>query len=146
MIALISTHFDCTAQELWEKISQPQSLQFVSSPLLRFKPLEKGALDDEWTVGKTYALKLYFLNLVPFGRHNIKLVTIDKASNTIESHENGTLAPVWNHTIRFRQVEPGRLHYTDEIEIQAGWRTVAVWAFAHLFYRYRQRRWKKLLQ
>ncbi|MBN2003783.1 MAG: hypothetical protein JXA21_10535 [Anaerolineae bacterium] len=52
---------------------------------------------------------------------------------------------VWNHTIRFHPLGTEQLRYTDAIEIEAGLLTVFVWAFAHLFYRHRQRRWKKLL-
>jgi hypothetical protein len=53
---------------------------------------------------------------------------------------------VWNHNISFREVGPGKVSYADEIEIQAGWLTPAIWLFAHLFYRHRQRRWKVLLK
>lgn len=70
---------------------------------------------------------------------------IDKETNTISSHESGLLARVWNHDISFHEVAPGVVSYTDEIEIQAGWLTPAIWLFAHLFYRHRQRRWKVLL-
>ena len=146
MIARISTYFDCTEEKLWEKIIEPKSLQFVASPILSFRPLVKEELDDEWVIGKTYELKLYFLNILPLGRHRIKIVTIDKESNTIISNESGMLAPIWNHTIWFRQVEQSKLSYTDEIEIKAGWLTVAIWVSAHMFYRHRQKRWKILLK
>ena len=146
MIARISTYFDCTEEKLWEKIIEPKSLQFVASPVLSFRPLFKEELDGEWVIGKTYELKLYFLNILPLGRHRIKIVTIDRESNTIISNESGMLTPVWNHTIWFRQVEQSKLSYTDEIEIKAGWLTVAIWVFAHMFYRHRQKRWKILLK
>ncbi len=146
MIARITTHFDCTEKELWEKIIEPKSLQFVASPILRFEPLVKGEFDGEWITGKTYELKLRFLNILPLGRHRIKVVSIDKTSNTIVSVESGTLVPVWNHTIEFGQKEEGKLNYIDEIEIKAGLLTIGIWLFAHLFYRHRQRRWKKLLE
>ena len=74
----------------------------------------------EWVIGKTYNLKLYFLNILPLGRHRIKLVTMDRKSNTIVSSESGMLAPVWNHTIRFCQIEKNKLRYTDEIETKGG--------------------------
>ena len=146
MIARISTYFNCTEEELWEKIIEPKSLQFVASPILSFNPIVKGELDGEWVIGKTYELKLYFLNILPLGRHRIKIITIDRKSNIIVSNESGTLAPVWNHTIRFGQSGQGKLRYIDEIEIKAGWLTIAVWVFSHLFYRHRQRRWKILLK
>jgi len=146
MIARISTYFDCTEEKLWEKIIEPKSLQFVASPMLSFKPLIKGELDGEWVIGKTYELKLHFLKIVPLGRHRIKIVTIDRESNTIVSNESSALASVWNHTIRFEKCEQNKLSYSDEIEIKAGWLTIAIWAFAQLFYRHRQKRWKILLK
>ncbi len=146
MLARISTTFDCTAEQLWNEISRPASLRFVAAPFLHFESLVAGDLDSEWVVGKTYPLRLSLFGLLPAGEHHITLVTIDREANLIESEESGALAPVWNHTIRFHSLGDSRLHYTDEIEIQAGLLTGGVWAFAHLFYRHRQRRWKILLR
>lgn len=121
-------------------------MEFVSSPILRFKPQNEGDLAGEWQLNKPYVLQLYLLKFIPLGEHRITLIKIDKDANRITSQENGKLATVWNHLIAFRETEPGKVHYTDEIEIQAGWLTPAVWLFAYLFYRYRQWRWKKLLR
>ena len=33
---------------------------------------------------------------------------------------------------------------TDEVEIQAGWKTVFIWLWARAFYTHRQRKWIKL--
>lgn len=77
---------------------------------------------------------------------NITLVTIEQEASLIERKESGSLSPVWNNTIRFHPLENGRLHYTDETEIQAGLLSGFIWAFAHLFYHHRQRRWKALLR
>jgi len=103
-------------------------------------------MDGEWIVGKKYDLRLYFLNFIPLGRHTIQLVKIDKADNTISSRESGMLARVWNHDITFRETGSGKVHYTDQIEIRAGLLSPAIWLFAHIFYRHRQRRWKLLLE
>lgn len=146
MLARISTQLDCTASELWQEISKPDSLQFVASPILVFVPIESGVFDIEWEIGRDYPLKLYFLNLIPLGRHTIQLVEVDRDRNVISSRESGPLVPVWNHTILFQETRPGLVSYTDEIEIRAGWLTPFVWLFAYVFYRHRQRRWKMLLQ
>jgi len=146
MLARISTHLACTESALWEKIIEPKSLQFVASPLLSFVPVAPGEFDGEWVVGRDYPLKLYFFGFIPMGRHIIRLAKIDRDANTISSREKGLLAPVWNHNIFFREVSPGLVRYTDEIEIRAGWFTPFVWGFAHMFYRHRQRRWKVLLK
>ncbi len=145
MIAHISTNFYCTEEELWKKILQPKSLQFVAFPILSFKPLVNSDFDGEWVVGKHYDLKMYFLTFVPLGFHRINIVKIDKKSNIIESQESGSLVSVWNHTIHFGQLDQDKLIYADEIEVKAGWLTMAIWLFAQIFYRHRQRRWKILL-
>ncbi|KJS29890.1 MAG: hypothetical protein VR64_18660 [Desulfatitalea sp. BRH_c12] len=146
MIARISTRLACSENELWQKIIEPGSLQFVASPIVSFVPVREGGLSGEWQVGVPYQLKLYFLKLIPLGRHTIQLVRIDKEANKIISQERGLLARVWNHIICFREVALGVVSYTDEIEIRAGWLTPAIWLFAQLFYRHRQRRWKVLLR
>jgi hypothetical protein len=146
MIARIRTILPCTESELWQKISQPKSLQYVAAPILGFVPARGDVLTGEWQIGWTYRLKLCFLKLIPLGWHTIRLVKMDKHTNTISSRESGLLTQVWNHTISFREVGPGKVSYADEIEIQAGWLTPAIWLFAHLFYRHRQRRWKVLLK
>ncbi|MFO8149320.1 MAG: hypothetical protein R6T93_03400 [Trueperaceae bacterium] len=146
MIVRVSTRLACTEEELWRKLSQPASLRFVAAPILRFVPVREGDLDGAWKVDVPYEMKLSLLSFVPLGRHTIRLVRIDDEANTVVSRESGALARVWSHTISFHEVAPGVVRYTDEIEIRAGWLTPAVWLFAHLFYRHRQRRWKVLLR
>lgn len=146
MTTRISTIFNCSEEELWQKIIEPTSLQYVASPILSFVPIQEGSLSGEWKVGTPYSLKLYFLKFIPLGQHTIKLVKIDKETNTIVSQENGHLAKVWNHIISFKEERPGVVSYTDEIEIRAGLLTPSIWLFSQLFYRHRQRRWKVLLQ
>ena len=145
MIAKISTKLNCTDVQLWSEIIKPQSLQYVASPLLYFIPINKDEQFNEWIVGKTYKLKLFFLKYIPLGKHDIKVVTIDKATNRIETHESGLLSPTWNHSIWFKNID-NELEYTDQIEIKAGIITFLIWLFAQIFYRHRQRKWNKLLK
>jgi hypothetical protein len=146
MIAHISTHLPCSEDELWEKIMAPQSLQFVASPLLKFIPVGNNDLDKEWELNRDYDLKLYLFGFFPLGRHRIRVVNIDRKENKIESSESGQLARVWNHTFLFRQTGQKEVHYTDIIEIQAGLLTPFILGFVHLFYRHRQKRWKRLFE
>lgn len=145
MIAKISTKLNCTDTQLWSEIIKAESLQYVASPLLYFIPINKDEPFNEWTVGRTYRLKIFFLKFIPLGKHDISVITIDKKSNRIETHESGLLAPTWNHSIWFHNTDNG-LEYTDQIEIKAGLLTFLIWLFAQIFYRHRQRKWKKLLK
>ena len=146
MIARISTYLPCSNEQLWAKIVQPKSLQFVASPILKFIPIGKISFDKEWEVKRDYVLKLYLFGFLPLGNHTIRLINIDRSENKIESTESGLLARVWNHTIQFQEIEENRIYYTDTIEIKAGLLTPMIWSFAQLFYRHRQRRWRKLLK
>jgi hypothetical protein len=146
MIARISTYLPCSEGELWAKIVDPKSLQFVASPILHFIPARNNELDSQWKVGRDYVLKLYLFGFLPLGNHTIRLINIDRSENNIESREIGLLANIWNHTIQFQEIEENCIYYTDTIEIKAGLLTPLIWGFAHLFYRHRQRRWKKLLK
>ena len=145
MIARISTLLKCTEPEFWQRLIEPESLQYVAAPILSFKPVGTHALEDQWRVGATHSLELYFMKILPLGLHTIQLVKIDREANTLESKETGRLARVWNHKIWFKEVTPGKVSYTDDIKIKAGWLTPAIVLFAHWFYRHRQRRWKMLL-
>ncbi|PID42585.1 MAG: hypothetical protein CSB48_09280 [Proteobacteria bacterium] len=145
MLVRFSTQLNCTESELWGKIIEPESLRFIASPLLTFVPVNPGVINSEWEVGRDYLFKLYLVNCIPLGLHTIQIVKIDKNRKVILSQEKSLLAPVWNHTISFREIKPGLVSYRDEIEFEAGWLTPVVFVFAHAFYRHRHRRWKVLL-
>lgn len=145
MLATISTYFNCSEDELWDKIKEPWSLQFVAAPILSFRPKNNETLSGDWVIDRPYQFKLHLFSIIPLGTHTIKLVKIDKESKVIQSQESGLLAPVWNHDIHFSEVEPGKVIYSDRIKIKAGLLTPFIWLFAHVFYRHRQRRWRVLL-
>ncbi len=145
MLAQVSTEISCTEEELWRKITQPSSLQDVSAPLLKFVPVGEGVFDEEWQVGGSYELKLYLFGFIPLGKHRIHITKLDGESHTIVSDESGSLVRSWRHTISFHQTGRGKVNYTDEIKIEAGPLTPAIWGFANVFYRHRQRRWKEII-
>lgn len=145
MIAKISTIMNTTPQKLWGKIITPSSLLYVAAPILYFMPVNGTDLNSKWKVNRVYNLRLYFLKFIPLGFHKIIIKDIDIEKNKIVSNESGLLAKVWNHTIQFDAINYAQIIYTDTIEIKAGFLTVFVWMFTHLFYRHRQKKWKKLL-
>ena len=145
MIAKIETTLPCTPEQLWQRITQPESLRFVAAPLITFQPLAGEDLASSWQEGSTSVFRLHFLGIVPLGRHSITIATLDEAQHRIISNESGSLTKVWNHEIHFHSLDEGKSYYVDEVEIQAGLLTLPVWLFANVFYRHRQRRWKVLL-
>jgi hypothetical protein len=58
--------------------------------------------------------------------------------------EAGGFIRSWRHDIEVEPVDAQRCRYEDRIDIDAGRMTAAVTAFARVFYRIRQRRWRQL--
>lgn len=145
MIARISTTLNADETDLWGKIIHPASLEYVASPFLTFKPIDESSFENDWVTDRVYKFRIYLFNVIPLGKHFIKLKEINRRKNIIRSQEAGLIASVWNHTITFSNVGKNKIRYTDEVEIRAGFFTPLVWLFAHFFYRHRQKRWKKLL-
>jgi hypothetical protein len=81
---------------------------------------------------------------VPAWRHEIHIARVDDASREIQTAEHGGSIKQWRHRITVDERGPYRSQYTDEIDIRAGALTPFVWAYAQLFYRYRQMRWRRL--
>ena len=145
MTVRVSTVFQCTEAEFWQKWTDPASWQYIVTPFLSAAPVEP-VPEGEWQIDRTYTFNLRLFTIIPIGRHSIRLLKIDRETNTISSDEGGLFAPIWIHHIWFRAVPGGRLAYTDEVEIDAGWRTPLVWFLANMFYRHRHRRWRALLR
>jgi hypothetical protein len=72
----------------------------------------------------------------------LRLVSI--GPREIYSNEHGGPVTTWNHRLTFDPTSESSCRYTDEVEIEAGLSTLATVLFAHLVYRWRQRRRRSL--
>ena len=138
----ISTYLDAPADRVWQAVKRPVTLLHVTRGMLGFLPAR--AFPREWQVGQLVRVRLIFLHCLPLWRHELRVVDINEASREIHSAERGGLVAVWNHWIHLEPVPRDRCRCTDEIDIETGLWTPAVWLFAYLFYSYRQRRWRQL--
>jgi hypothetical protein len=84
------------------------------------------------------------LGLIPLGLHTIRIEHIDAPRRQIQSRETNGLISRWDHLVSIREMPAGRTLYSDEIEIEAGRFTWIVWLYAQVFYRHRQRRWRRI--
>ncbi|MCG8568230.1 MAG: hypothetical protein MI747_24440 [Desulfobacterales bacterium] len=146
MKATISTRIRVNGDEMWGELQKISSLVHVARPLLSFKTRGDESMPGKWTIGEEYGFRLFLFGWIPLGEHFIQLEEVSRTEGRIVSRERGDMTPVWNHTILLEDGEGESLAYTDEIEIKAGILTPFIWAFAHVFYRHRQRRWKLLLE
>jgi hypothetical protein len=129
---------------VWETLKQVDTLRYVTRGLLGFRPL--GPVQETLRGGETVRVRLLFFHVIPAWAHEIHVVSVDEQARRIETREHGGGVKTWNHTLTVEAAGAGQSRYTDRIEIDAGATTRLVWAYANLFYRYRQWRWRRLAQ
>lgn len=101
---------------------------------------------EEFHEGPEIQTRLLFFHLIPAWKHHLYLIRLDETQGEVRSEERGGFIRRWDHRIRIEPENSSRCRYIDEIRIQAGLLTPVVWVFAHLFYRYRQMRLRRLIR
>ena len=144
MRAVIQTELPATADRVWSLTRRGDTLTYIARGLVSFGGSE--GLPGQFTEGSAVDVRILFFGFIPAWRHHLAIKSIDDAKRELLSNEHGGLVRVWNHLIRVEPLDDERCRYTDDMEIQAGNFTPLVWLYAHLFYRYRQRRWRSWLR
>jgi hypothetical protein len=137
-----TTLLEAPAAAVWQAVRTPRAFVTVTRGLLRLPVVESRT--DEWRQGEQVVGWTWLFGVLPFNRHHLTVARIDHDQMTLTSDEHGGLIRSWVHDIIVEPVDPHRCRYTDRIAIDAGWATLPVTAFAWLFYRVRQRRWRQL--
>ena len=137
-----TTDLDAPAAAVWDAVCTPVAFRTVTRGLLRYPPVTHRV--EAWQEGETVSGRLWLFGVLPFGRHTIRVARIDAHARTLTSDEHGGLIRSWVHDIVLEPLDEHRTRYTDRVTIDAGWATLPVTAFAWLFYRIRQARWRRL--
>lgn len=137
-----TTDLDAPAEVIWAAAQTPQAFRYVTRGLLDWRPLR--GQTDPWRQGDEATGWLLLFGVVPFSKHRIRVAEIDPATRTLRSEESGGAIRSWCHDIVVEEIDADRCRYTDEIRLDAGPLTLAVTAFAWVFYGERQRRWRRL--
>jgi hypothetical protein len=99
-----------------------------------------------WADG-TYEIQMLLFGWIPAGRQFIRISRSSEGpAHLLRDNGAGRLARTWDHVIRVEPAPGGRTRYTDVVDVRAGLLTPFLWAFAQLFYRHRQRRWRLLVR
>lgn len=146
----LETLLSCDVETAWAHLRTTQLLHYVARPFLRFDPVEPPALPAEWQPGR-FRVALRLLGALPLGTQWIGVEippeerTPEGSIHRLRDDGSSALASTWDHRITLRP-EPGAgCRYRDEVEIRAGLATPLIWSFAQLFFRHRQRRWRRLV-
>jgi hypothetical protein len=142
MLVRVSTRLPIPADVAWDTVQRVDTLRYVTRGLLGFRM--DGAVPERLFQGDTYRLRLLFFGVLPAWRHEIHVVSVDQSAHEIRTEERGGPVRTWRHRIAVDGEGWGATRYLDEIEVAAGPLTALVWLYAQVFYRYRQRRWRRL--
>jgi hypothetical protein len=151
VIAASATILDCPPERAWQEVQTSRLLTYITSPLVQFVPVEPPTLPAIWSEER-YLVQMRLFGLLPFGTQWIVItkpvldVTPGRRHYELRDNGHGDVIAVWDHWIILRETEDGRTHYTDRVEVKAGLLTPFIWAYASLFYRYRQHRWRRLVR
>ena len=142
MIVHRTSVFPANRQVVFTRLQRLETLQQIAAPYATFTPVENEA-ENIWQPGSTSSFRFRLFGLIPFGMHTIHIERFDM--DVIQSRENNELVRVWDHRITLHNLGD-QTKYTDEVDIQAGWKTIFIWLWAKAFYVHRQRAWIRNLQ
>ena len=144
MRVYVRSVLDCSPLMAWNEVRKSSLLIEVMYPIARIEPVDRAEFPDRWVEGETVRCRSYLFGALPLGTRTIFLERIDHSAHEIQSRESDLVVHRWDHLIRIEATAVGQTLYSDSVEIEAGLLTLPVWLFASLFYRHRQRRWRRV--
>lgn len=142
-----STIIDLPPNVVWAEAQTARLLLHIAWPLMRFIPVGDEPF-EHFKPGGRYEVKLRLFGILPFGTQWIVTSLYDPETGQWPKRlrDNGYSALIdkWDHWITITPNAEGGTLYSDDVEISAGLMTPLIWAFAQVFYRHRQRRWRGL--
>lgn len=139
----VETTLDTSSERVWDAMKHPASFVYVTKGIVGFPAL--AGRTDPIREGETGSGWILLFHLLPLYRHTIEVVDLDETDQTIRSHEYGGVLRRWDHTLHVEPIDDEHCRYSDTVEIDAGTMTSLVARSAVGIYRYRQRRWRRLV-
>lgn len=140
----LETELAAGTDPVWDAMQRPATFVYVVRGLFSV-PMLAGRT-ERFVAAESGTAWLFVLHVIPAHRHTITVVSVDHTSHTIQTHEHGGMLRTWNHTLHAESIDAGRTRYSDTLEIDAGRLTPVVTLGARWIFRYRHRRWHRLVR
>lgn len=140
----LTTTLPTSADRVWQAMQSTTTFLYVCKGLFGVPALH--GRSEPFHVGERGTAWLFAFHVIPAYRHTIEVAEIDHESRTIRTHEHGGILTVWNHTLHVEPVDERSCRYRDTVAIDAGPATAVIARLAVAIFRYRQRRWRKLVR
>ena len=137
MIVKKTSFFPATRSKVFALLQRFDTLVYIAKPYAEFKSID-GQTKLVWEVGRSFSFHVKLFGFITLGVHtiNFKEFSLDN----IYTNEGDPFCP-----IILKETTDGKTEYTDEVEIEAGWKTPFVYLWAKAFFSHRQKRWIRLL-
>ena len=139
----VQTTLPCSPEAAWREVKKPSLLLKVAAPVVTFRPIDPPTFPDEWPEGQSVKLKTHLFGVIPIGVRTLFFEAVDDEHMRLQTREHDSLIRKWDHLIEIGRGDEGETRYADILDLDAGVLTFPVWLFAQVFYRHRQRRWRK---
>lgn len=140
----VETTLPTSAERVWSAMLSPATFLYVCKGLFGFPAL--AGRTESLRTGERGTGWLMAFHVIPAYRHTIEVTEVDEATGIIRTREHGGVLKAWNHTLHVEALQTDSCRYSDTVDIDAGLLTGAVVTIANGIYRYRQRRWRKLVR
>lgn len=148
----LSIILDAPPEWVAKQLQSTAVFRHITAPLVRFKPAPGSMWPTHWTPGEM-RLRVWLVGILPMGSQTVRILveppTHAGGWPALRDNGEGTLMRRWDHRITLQPLPDGRTLYTDDIQVAARhllWLMTPMGAaFARLFYRHRQRRWRQLI-
>jgi len=136
--------FPAPKERVFHLLQRLDTLQYIAKPYATFTPVHPDQ-PISWMPGATAAFRFRLFGILPMGLHTIRIERFDMETG-VQSREGNRFVPLWDHEIILNAIDASHTEYTDRVNIDAGWRTPFVYAWACCFYAHRQKKWVRLLK
>ena len=149
----LSTRLNAPPEWVATQLQSTAVFRHITAPLMRFRPVQGARWPAHWEQGE-FALDMRLLGVLPMGSQTVR-ISIEPPPQaggwpTLRDNGDGLLMRRWDHRITLEPLPDGTTLYTDDVKVVARhlpWlMTPLSTAFAQVFYRHRQRRWRKLAE
>jgi ligand-binding SRPBCC domain-containing protein len=142
----IQSQLSVTPEKVWEWLNQTDTLFFITKGWVHF--VDKTNFTTQWEQGQVIQTVIKPFVIGASAKYEIRITLVDDVAFTIKTEESGAGIKSWNHVMQVNSVSgsTATCQLIDVVEVDAGVLTGAFTVYVWCYYKWRHRRWKKLIR
>jgi len=131
-VITITAYYDDPADQVFDSALDFAEMQTAMSDIARYDGLPSGRVAQ----GMTFTCDVTFWGLIRNKGHVMHVETLDRDARILQSREHGPSVARWDHLLSVQPDGDGAV-WTDQITLDAGWRSWGMARFCRFMYRHR---------